>query len=708
MAVTKELPEKYYLSHFHEFLTFFDGPNRALLLPEHTQFIQQFCSFSEDLQCIVVRAATRKYTLINRNQFRYDEITSPQAHIDELIRLGWLTPINNAKLRYLPRVLTKAELLTLLACYQSVKGLSSENKEAIGSLVVGAIQTQGWPDELPFSHYLHCQFEDLLSYLRFLYFGHTKGKLNQFSMRDLGIRATRAESTGDIMRFDSADEAHAAFTYALQAREIRDATAAQLNAMATQPLPATQTPSAQRYQDMYLFALGNALLNHQPELGVTLLGQAQDDKSVEKWLREAYKLGLHDEVKQRLESIIDEPTSELLNAFAEDFLARKFGSKRTSTLTDMLRNAQHVLSIDESYLNNVERGVINYYKKAGLAAYRTENELWVSLFGLTFWTLLFERENLVSEFDRRPLCLKENRFYLSYIDDIEELLNSFTDNHALFAYISKMATKHYGVNNVLFRWHDKVLQVIRVLLQHTNYAQICHVLRAMAKDLASYDDGFPDIMVVENERLRFEEIKAPGDSLRRNQLVSIKLLQKAEFDVEITQVEWFRDPEQAYVVVDIETTGGGASYHRITEIGAVKVVNGEVVDEWQSLINPQRHIPQRITQLTGISNHMVADAPVFAEIAEDFAAFTEDAVFVAHNVNFDYGFIKQEFERLGVRYRRPKQCTVRLMRKVKPGLDSYSLAALTKYFGISMEQHHRALSDARAAAELLKIVHEAG
>ena len=174
----------------------------------------------------------------------------------------------------------------------------------------------------------------------------------------------------------------------------------------------------------------------------------------------------------------------------------------------------------------------------------------------------------------------------------------------------------------------------------------------------------------------------------------------------MTTVTWHRDPNQPYVVVDIETTGGNSAYHRITEVGMVKMVAGEVVDTYQTLINPNRRIPASITRLTGISEEMVADAPYFEEVAEAIAQFSEDAVFVAHNVNFDYGFIKQEFARLEQTFRRPKLCTVREMRKVFPGLPSYSLANLTRHFDISMERHHRALSDAKAAATLLNLIHE--
>ena len=270
----------------------------------------------------------------------------------------------------------------------------------------------------------------------------------------------------------------------------------------------------------------------------------------------------------------------------------------------------------------------------------------------------------------------------------------------MLEHVTRQAAAHFGKVNSLVMWSQSLLDTPRILLTQGDYEAVKRLLVMMCRDFKTLRDGFPDIMVWDTT-LRFEEIKAPGDQLRRNQLMTIQRLQQAGFDVTITQVNWYRDPMQPYAVVDIETTGGNAAYHRITEVGIAKVINGEVVDEWQSLINPQRHIPSAITRLTGISDEMVATAPIFAEVAEAIAQFTEDCVFVAHNVNFDYGFIKREFARLEQHYRRPKLCTVREMRKAWPGLASYSLAALTSHFDIAMERHHRALSDAKAAASLL-------
>ena len=175
-------------------------------------------------------------------------------------------------------------------------------------------------------------------------------------------------------------------------------------------------------------------------------------------------------------------------------------------------------------------------------------------------------------------------------------------------------------------------------------------------------DGFPDLMLEKDGAVSFMEIKAEGDVIRRNQLTRLRQLGNAGIRAEIGRVDYRFDPEQDYVVVDVETTGGWASGDRITEIGAVKIRNHQVVEEWHSLVNPQRAIPAKITQITGITNEMVRGAPIFAEVADSFMRFMGDGIFVAHNVNFDYGFMSHEYEQLDRRFRFPKLCIVAGMR----------------------------------------------
>lgn len=159
-----------------------------------------------------------------------------------------------------------------------------------------------------------------------------------------------------------------------------------------------------------------------------------------------------------------------------------------------------------------------------------------------------------------------------------------------------------------------------------------------------------------------------------------------------------------YAVVDIETTGGSAGGSRITEI-AVLIHNGkEVIERWETLVNPQQHIPLYITALTGISNEMVYEAPLFQDIAKKLLQLLSNHIFVAHNVNFDYSFVRHQLEDAGYKWTAPKLCTVRAARKIKPGLPSYSLGNLCRSLGISLENRHRAGGDADATAVLLSLL----
>lgn len=159
-----------------------------------------------------------------------------------------------------------------------------------------------------------------------------------------------------------------------------------------------------------------------------------------------------------------------------------------------------------------------------------------------------------------------------------------------------------------------------------------------------------------------------------------------------------------YAIIDIETTGGSPKHERITEIAIIRHDGNQVIEEFTTLINPEKTIPYYITGLTGITNEMVADAPKFFEIARKIVEMTDGHVFVAHNANFDYRFIKEEFARLGFDYKRNTLCTVKLSRKIIPGKPSYSLGNLCEELGITIQGRHRASGDAIATAKLFDIL----
>lgn len=161
-----------------------------------------------------------------------------------------------------------------------------------------------------------------------------------------------------------------------------------------------------------------------------------------------------------------------------------------------------------------------------------------------------------------------------------------------------------------------------------------------------------------------------------------------------------------YVIVDIETTGGSPKNSKITEIAIYKHDGNEIIDQFETLINPEISIPEFIVNLTGINDQMVKNSPKFHEISDKIIEFTEGCIFVAHNVSFDYGVLRHEFRKIGHDFRRKNLCTVIASRNILPGFDSYSLGKLTRALGIELIGRHRAGGDAFATAKLFTILME--
>lgn len=163
---------------------------------------------------------------------------------------------------------------------------------------------------------------------------------------------------------------------------------------------------------------------------------------------------------------------------------------------------------------------------------------------------------------------------------------------------------------------------------------------------------------------------------------------------------------EMYAIVDVETTGGKFNEEGITEIAIFRYDGERIVDQFSSLINPQREIQPFVERLTGINSKMLVNAPKFFEVAKRIVEITEGAVMVAHNAEFDYRMIRTEFKRLGFEFERQSLCTVDLAQKLIPDLPSYKLGKLVRSLGIPISDAHRAHGDAQATVELFKVLLE--
>ncbi len=708
------LKTRYYLDHFEEMLDFVISGYDHVLDGPHRKFAEEFRSLSQDARCLYVRLTNRKGTVFSRKQLRYDEINDISLAANELETHRFIRPVEEDDYLDLLGLLTRPDLIALIRSHELPGGvalpLASARK---GDLVRFATQ------HIPFSavstdtnvdKFLAQARTDELGYLLFLYFGKLRSGLTEFALRDLGVMKTHRFKQEFKPRFTSRETALAAYLFRQRIAQLSDPVSADIDQFYEEApgWPIIDDPDTEVLRGRAIHRLGSTLERIDDSARALAIHQLSDQfPSTERTVRLLMKQGDRDEAASLLTRMIDNPSCDHELLFAEDFYERKFEKKRVGRLTSLLRESP-LVRLDESGRDYPEAAAILHLQGQGADAYHTENVIWGQLFGLVFWDLLFTGEDAAihTGFDRSPQGLSSGSFFRKNKEAIQQRLAQLSDREATTQELRDIWRINEGAPNHFVHWSPELLDLTCRLVELAPEGALSQILLDLVANWQAHRNGFPDLMVIQDNAIRFIEIKAEGDQLRRNQLAQLERLRRAGFEVEVLKIQWIVDPEQDYVVVDIETTGGNSHWNRITEIGAVKVRDNQVIDEWSSLINPLRRIPGMITQLTGITDEMVADAPTFDTIADEFREFVKGAVFVAHRAKFDYGFIRTEYERLDQDFRCPTLCTVVEMRRHFPGLASYGLANLCREFDINLEGHHRALCDAQATTHLLQKINE--
>jgi DNA polymerase-3 subunit epsilon len=697
------LPVYYYHDHFTEMLSFVADVYAPVLDEPHRAFIATFAALSRDAQCLLIRMINRQGRIFRVAALRYAEIADARAALDELRACRLVRPLAEPDYAAFLHGHAKPALVQAGRDAGLADIRTSWSKAKLVDHFLNNVSFATAHDHAGGRDCVALGDTEPVEFLLYLYFGKTEIDLKNFALRDLGIVRTNAHA-GLSARFTDAAEARAGFHYSrlldrLEQKSetvFRDAVAGVLGG------PLCPTDYAGDLRDKAAHATGLWFeKQNETALAIQLYCAGASAACHERLARLLYATGDKTGAEELLRRMIDDPASDDEFVFAGDFHARKFGGARTGACTSLLRAAVTV-TVDDTWRGNPEAGVAGVLRRQGHSVYHAENTLWHGLFGLLFWDQLFESGQLHSGFDWIPQCLRNRTFMARFAGEIETRLAAVAGRAALPLLLRSVAAQ-WGKPNGLFAWDHVDMDALRALLDACP-AGVAAILRLMALDYQAMRDGFPDLMIEKGGVVAFVEVKAEGDAIRRNQLTRLRQLGNAGISAGITRADFRFDPEQDYVVVDIETTGSWSNGDRITEIGAVRVRNHEVVDEWHSLVNPQRAIPANITRLTGISNDMVRDAPLFSEIADSFLKFMADGIFVAHNVNFDYGFLSGEYGRLERRFRFPKLCTCAGMRRRYPGHRSYSLGNLCETYGIGLDEHHRALCDARAAAGLLNLI----
>jgi DNA polymerase-3 subunit epsilon len=703
------LPTFYYHEHFMEMLDFVATHYAHVLLEEHVAFIDGFRALPRQAQCLYVRLVNRKGRVFSQGKLRYPEIGDTGPLVRTLRERAWVTSPGPAHFEDMLSFLTRDEIYGVLL--RAFAGMSRALKKAeLVSFARAHCDPADFVSRLDTGRLLVQARAEEVRYILFLYFGRIQDGLSQFTMRDLGLVRTQSFKDDYEPRFSERAEAEEHYFFASRLHDIAVAEDDELlpfvREMTVWPEP--EFPGSAAVRDKLAYRLGRKLEKSDARRAALDVYRAgESTQCSERVIRLMLARGQRDEAAAYIERCLEDPRSDEEWLVARDLYERKFNSKRTSLLTDLLREAD-VIDIDESRIGSAENAAVEHFEAQGMKALRTENSIWRTLFGLLFWDELFTAQDarLHSPFEFLPAALADGSFAARFEKRIAAKLDLFSTPRSVKAAVLKTSTAHWGKPNGVFRWRQRSIDAVFALLDAADGDAVRRIVRRFCDNYRDSRYGYPDLMAIDRDGVRFVEIKAEGDQLRRNQMLRLQQLREAGFRAEVVRVRWVLDPDQAYVVVDVETTGGRGDGHRVTEIGAVRMQNGAVVNRFQTLLNPQRTIPPGITRLTGISAEMVAGAPCFVDIADEFESFMEGAIFVAHNVDFDYGFISREFARMGRPFRYPKLCTCASMRKLYPGHRSYSLAALARAYDIPLKQHHRAMCDAEAAAELLLLINE--
>jgi len=694
------LPPLYYRDHFREMISFITSVYGAMLGPEEQGFIARFEALDEWAQCLYIRMSNRKKAVFSPRDLAYQEIGDLWGGLDQLREHGFIREIEEGDYRACLEDRPKPDLIDLAKGHRLEVKTGWSKPRLVAFLFEHLSYARFSAGFLRSDHFVP-EHKETLGFLLYLHFGRLSDNMTSFALRDLGVVSVKAHDSYQA-RFESLAEARAGYFYTRHLRALKGGADFRALAETVEDWPVPQAEPAMTLRDNLLHQIGLAF-EKQRDTAAALAIYARSGafESHERSVRLLYSLGAAEEVKTRLEAMLESPAHDEEYIFASDFYARKFGQQRIGVYTQLLRSAE-TIEADELYRGDAEYAAMQAYARQGWAAYHTENGLWPALFGLVFWEEL-STAGFASEFDHRPQSLKDKTFHTRFAGEIAQRLEAVRRGEGR-ALVREAIRRNQGEPNGLFEWSGGLEGLLTAFLDAAPPEAVADLLQKMTADFHALRDGFPDLLLMREGRVRFVEVKGEGDQIRRHQLARLNLLRGIGFEADICRVTYRTDPDQVYVVVDVETTGGRPPNDRVTEIGAVKVRHGEVIGEWSSLINPEKRIPHFITQLTGISNDMVRDAPVFAEIADEFEAFMAGAIFVAHNAGFDHGFIASEFRRLGRRFRHPKLCTVATMRRYYPGQASYGLANLCRAFDIELVNHHRALADARAAAALLNLV----
>ncbi len=541
-----ELPPKYYHENFEYLLDFVKDKYADLLIETEWRFLRKYYSLSEDAQCLFIRFANRKGLFFKENILKYPEIEDIPENLHLLKERGFITPVNFEDHRLwineLLALLTRNELLRAFGMAE----MKAAKKEEITEYLKTSLDAEEIVEVVSRSFPLvKVNFEEEVSFLKFLFFGNRSMDMTEFVLRDLGlVQYYRQNDDNLVARFTTRREAEDKWRVSEQFlvfSEIKDSyDAGRLFdwycGFRDAELSAVAMPAFQKLQ----LTIGRQLERHKAfDLAIEVYEDARVPPARERKARSLARMKCYEEARAVCEEILLAPFNVDEEYFAEYFLPGLSGKKNRKQTTAWLKEAEEIC-ISGEYRHSVELGSLDYFLEQGYSGGFSENFSWRALFGLWFWDIIFD-PSLVAfhhPFQRRPSDLYLPDFYEKRKEQVQARLLEFQDADELVASLWQTFELHFGTANPFVVWDPEIWGMVKVLASRIPLDSLRKIVRIMAENLVENSRGMPDLLIWDDTRYELIEIKSPNDTLSNQQLFWLKTFGELGVNARVLRVRF--------------------------------------------------------------------------------------------------------------------------------------------------------------------------
>ena len=543
-----ELPPKYYHTNFEYLITFVKEKYKTLLIEQEWRFLRKYYSLPEDAQCLFIRFTNRKGLFFKISTLKYEELQDIPKQLALLESMGFISPLNFDKhklwLSEILDVLTKAELISVF----DLKLLKNEKRETIVEFIKKEIEAE---QIIELIHrklsIIKMNFEQEVSFIRFMFFGNRSMDMTEFVLRDMGLIQYYQHSEDDLVaRFETRKDAEDKWKVSEQFvvfEHLKNlATDAEILdwynnlRLDSIDLSSVALPSFQKLQ----LKLGKYFEQKKNlQAAIEVYENTEIVPSRERRARCLVKLGFIDEAKATCVDMMEFPINIDEQYFGEYFLKTIEGKKNKKQTTEWLNTADEIL-IDKMFRNQVEIGGIDHYVSLGYSAGFSENHTWRTLFGLLFWDIIFD-PSLVSfhhPFQRRPSDLHLPEFYEKRKKQIHGLVDSFQNSDDFLVHLWANFQKNKGIANPFVVWLEEVWEMVRVMVLRIEIEKLKKVMLKIAENLVENSRGLPDLLVWSDNHYEFVETKSPNDTLSKQQLFWLRYFKELGVNAKVLRIKF--------------------------------------------------------------------------------------------------------------------------------------------------------------------------